>query len=227
MSEFSQDVEAEPALAGAVFGDSIDKACAYVGHLASTGVEWGLLGPRELPRLWTRHVLNCAVVGSLVGPEDVVGDVGSGAGLPGLCLALAKPDTRFVLVEPMSRRVEWLEQVVEDLDLGNVRVVRGRVEELEDDEMFTVVTSRAVKPLNVLIDWCVPVMGPEARLLAIKGASVDAEITKAAKMIKRNKLVGPQIHKLDGTEIARQRGSSLDAGTALEVPTTVVELRRR
>lgn len=205
-------LEAEPAFAAEVFGNAIEKARAYVQHLATTGVEWGLIGPRELPRLWTRHVLNCAVVAELLGDDDVVGDIGSGAGLPGIPLALARPHTRFVLVEPMERRVEWLTRVVDDLGLENVRIVRARVEDLEDEEIFTVATARAVKSLQVLIEWVTPVLGPGGRLLALKGASVQDEIVKAKRAIKRFKLTQPVVHEL--------------GGTALEVPTRVAELRR-
>lgn len=206
-------VEAEPALAAELFGERIEAARRYAHHLATTGVEWGLIGPRELPRLWTRHILNCAVVAELIGFDDVVGDVGSGAGLPGIPLALARPEARFVLIEPMERRVEWLHMVLADLDLPHVRVVRGRVEELVDEEVFTVVTARAVKSLAVLVEWCAPVLGPEGRLLALKGASVDAEIEKARKQIKRAKLEEPVVHEL--------------GSPPLEVPTRVAELRRR
>lgn len=206
-------VESEPALAAELFGERIDAARRYARHLATTGVEWGLIGPRELPRLWTRHILNCAVVAELIAPDDVVGDVGSGAGLPGIPLALARPDARYVLIEPMERRVEWLRMVLDDLELPHVRVVRGRVEELVDDEVFTVVTARAVKSLAVLVEWCAPVLGPGGRLLALKGASVDAEIEKARKQIRRAKLEPPVVHEL--------------GSPPLEIPTRVAELRRR
>lgn len=208
-----ENIESEPQAAAEIFGDRIELARRFAGHLATTGVEWGLLGPRELPRLWSRHILNCAVMAELLDDSDVVGDIGSGAGLPGIALAIARPNTRFVLVEAMERRVEWLQMVVDDLDLDNVRIVRSRVEELVDEEIFTVATARAVKSLPMLIEWCTPVLGPDGRLLAIKGQSYEAEIKKAAKHIKRYRLSQPKVHTL-GTEF-------------LEVPTTVLELRRR
>ncbi|WP_349826663.1 16S rRNA (guanine(527)-N(7))-methyltransferase RsmG [Brevibacterium litoralis] len=208
-----EELEAEPAYAAELFGDRIEKARAYVHHLATTGVERGLIGPRELPRLWTRHVLNCGVVGALVEPGDTVGDIGSGAGLPGIPLALAQPDARYVLVEPMERRVEWLTEVVDDLGLQNVRIVRARVEELVDIEMFTVATARAVKSLAVLVEWVAPVLGPEGRLLALKGASVDQEILKAKKVVKKNRMTTPIVHALGEGH--------------LEVPTRVAEVRRK
>lgn len=206
-------LEPEPAAAPEVFGERIDLARSFAHHLATTGVEWGLLGPRELPRLWTRHILNCAVMAELLDDADVVGDIGSGAGLPGIALAIARPKVRFVLVEAMERRVEWLQMVVADLGLDNVRIVRARVEELVDEEIFTVATARAVKSLPVLIEWCTPVLGPDGRLLAIKGQSYAAEIQKAQKHIKRFRLTQPRVHSL-GQDV-------------LEVPTTVVELQRR
>lgn len=207
------EVEQRPAYAETLFGDRVDLADRYAQHLVTTGVERGLLGPRELPRVWTRHVLNCAAAASLLGPGDVVGDIGSGAGLPGIPWALARPDVRIVLIEIMERRVEWLRMVVDDLGLDNVRIVRARVEDLADDEIFTVVTARALKAMTTLIEWSVPILGPQGRILAIKGASVDGELEKAARLIRRRKLIGPTVHKVG------------DEG--LEIPTTVVELRRR
>lgn len=208
----SADREQEPTWAAEIFGDRIVAARRYADHLATTGVEWGLIGPRELPRLWTRHILNCAVVAELLRDGDVVGDIGSGAGLPGIPLALARPDAKVVLVEVMERRVEWLRMVIDDLGLENVRIVRARVEELVDEEMFTVVTARAVKALKVLIEWTLPVLGPGGRMLAIKGASAEAEIEKARSLIRKRKLKGPEIHRVGGDR--------------LETPTTVVELVR-
>ena len=207
------EVEQRPAYAQELFGDRVDLADRYAQHLVTTGVEWGLLGPRELPRVWSRHILNCAAAAPLLETDDVVGDIGSGAGLPGIPWALARPDVRIVLIEIMERRVEWLRMVVDDLGLDNVRIVRARVEELVDDEIFTVVTARAVKAMTTLIEWSVPILGPQGRILAIKGASVDSELEKAARLIRKRKLIGPTVHKL--------------GGEGLETPTTVVELRRR
>ncbi len=205
-------LEEVPEFARSLYGDRLPLAERYAHHLATTGVEWGLIGPREVPRIWTRHILNCAVLAELLDEGDEVGDIGSGAGLPGLALALARPDVRFVLVEIMERRVEWLRMVVADLGLENVRIVRARVEELVDEEMFTVVTARAVKSLSTLIEWTRPVIGPGGRILAIKGAKGAEEAEKAAKLIRKRKLAGPVFHTLGGDH--------------LEVPTTVVELRR-
>lgn len=206
-------IEPTPKGAAEVFGDRLPLAERYAEHLASTGVEWGLIGPREVDRLWTRHILNCAVVEELLHEGDTVGDVGSGAGLPGLALALARPDVQFTLIEAMERRVDWLTMVVDDLGIDNVRIVRARAEELVDIEMFTAVTARAVKALPQLIEWCAPLLSPEGRLLAIKGDRAQQEIYKAKKAVKAHKMHSPTI-KLAGEGI-------------LEQPTRVVEVIRR
>lgn len=206
-------LEIPPAGTEEFFGTSYPTAVRYAQHLATTGIEWGLIGPREIDRLWTRHILNCAVVAEFIDDTDVVGDVGSGAGLPGIPIALMRPEAQVVLIEPMDRRVEWLKMVIDDLGLANVRIVRARVEELVDEEMFTVVTSRAVKAMTTLIEWTYEVMGPEGRILALKGASVEAELSKSKKLLKRYRLSQPQIHIVDGG--------------ILEVPSRVVEIVKK
>lgn len=206
-------MEEMPSGATQIFGDRIELAQRYAQHLATTGVEWGLIGPRELPRLWSRHILNCALVAQLIAPDDTVGDVGSGAGLPGLPIALALPQTLITLIEPMERRVEWLRMVIDDLQLDNVRVVRARVEDLVDEEMFTVVTARAVKALKVLAGWCAPVIAPEGRLLAMKGEKASEEITAAAKTLKKLRMTPATLHVLENP--------------AVSTPTRVVESMRR
>ncbi|MDN5634280.1 16S rRNA (guanine(527)-N(7))-methyltransferase RsmG [Brevibacterium sandarakinum] len=195
------------------FGAAYPAAMQYAQHLATTGIEWGLIGPREIDRLWTRHILNCAVVAEFIDDSDVVGDVGSGAGLPGIPIALLRPQAQIVLIEPMERRVEWLKMVVDDLGLDNVRIVRARVEELVDEEMFTVVTARAVKAMTTLIEWTHEVMGPDGRILALKGASVEAELAKTKKLLKRYRLTQPKIHIVDGG--------------ILDVPSRVVEIAKK
>lgn len=207
-------LEVPPSGTEKYFGEAFGRAERYAEHLATTGIEWGLIGPRELDRLWTRHILNCAVVAEFVSPDDVVGDVGSGAGLPGIPVALLRPGARVVLIEPMERRVEWLRMVVDDLGLDNVRIIRARVEDLVDEEMFTVVTARAVKAMSTLIEWTHGVLGPEGRILALKGGSVESELVKAKKLLKRYRLSQPQIHVVD-------------ADGLLEVPSRVVEIAKR
>ncbi|AOP55540.1 16S rRNA (guanine(527)-N(7))-methyltransferase RsmG [Brevibacterium aurantiacum] len=206
-------LEIPPAGTEEFFGAAYPAAQRYAQHLATTGIEWGLIGPREIDRLWTRHILNCGVVAEFIDDSDVVGDVGSGAGLPGIPIALLRPEAQVVLIEPMERRVEWLKMVVDDLALDNVRIVRARVEELVDEEMFTVVTSRAVKAMTTLIEWTHEVMVPEGRILALKGASVEAELAKTKKLLKRYRLSQPEIHIVDGG--------------ILDVPSRVVEIVKK
>lgn len=210
----SSAIEVPPVGTEEYFGAAYPLAQRYAEHLATTGIEWGLIGPREIDRLWTRHILNCAVVAEYIEDGDVVGDVGSGAGLPGIPIALLRPEAKVVLIEPMERRVEWLRMVIDDLGLENVRIVRARVEELVDEEMFSVVTARAVKAMTTLIEWTHEVIGPEGRILALKGASVEAELAKTKKMLKRYRLSQPQIHLVD-------------SGGILDVPSRVVEIVKK
>ena len=141
--------ESEPAVAAELFGDRIDVARSFTAELVARGEELGLIGPLEPPRIWTRHVLNCALLAPLLRP-GVVGDVGSGAGLPGLVLAIARPDVEFVLIEPMERRVDWLTSEVERLGLTNTTVVRARAEEARLTRPLDQVTARAVIGMSLL-----------------------------------------------------------------------------
>ena len=152
----------------------------YADLLATEGVVRGLIGPREAPRLWERHLLNCAVLAELVPESASVADVGSGAGLPGIVLAIARPDLRVTLVEPLLRRTRFLDEAVEDLGLQDqVDVVRGRAEELAGRRTFDVVTARAVAPLERLARWCLPLVDPHGELVAMKGASARSEVESA------------------------------------------------
>lgn len=174
-----------PDSARGVFADRLPLAERYVGWLAGAGTVRGLLGPREVPRLWERHVLNCVPLTEAIGPDARVADLGSGAGLPGLVLALARPDLEVTLVEPLLRRTTFLEEVVADLALTNVEVVRGRAEELHGTRTFDVVTSRALAPLGRLLGWSMPLVAPGGRVLALKGASAEAEIAAACKELRK------------------------------------------
>lgn len=172
-------------VAARVFGSRLALAKAYVEHLATTGVEWGLLGPRELPRLWQRHVLNCAVLTDLLPSGAEVVDVGSGAGLPGITLALRRTDLRVTLVEPLLRRVEWLTMVVDDLGLTNVDVCRARAEELAGTIEVPYVTARAVAPLDRLARWGLPLLAPGGEMLAIKGRSAADEVERTRHRVRQ------------------------------------------
>lgn len=175
----------ESVAAEAVFGARMDTARGFVAHLASSGIERGLLGPREVPRLWGRHVLNCAVVADLMEQGASTVDVGSGAGLPGLAIAIARPDLSLHLVEPLERRVTWLNEVVDDLGLTNVAVHRARAEQMVGQIAGDYVTARAVSALSTLAGWTIPLAKPGGEVLAIKGRSASEEIEKARKMIRK------------------------------------------
>ncbi|BBX67399.1 16S rRNA (guanine(527)-N(7))-methyltransferase RsmG [Mycolicibacterium psychrotolerans] len=172
------EVPPPPPAVGAVFGDAVDSAVAYAEILAGAGVERGLLGPREVDRVWDRHVLNSAVVGEVLGQDETVVDIGSGAGLPGIPLALARPDLRVTLVEPLLRRSDFLREAIEELGIGCV-VVRGRAEDRTVRDAAgekDVVVSRAVASLDKLSKWSVPLLRPGGRMLAIKGERAADEV---------------------------------------------------
>ncbi|MGO4585040.1 16S rRNA (guanine(527)-N(7))-methyltransferase RsmG [Arthrobacter sp. 2RAF6] len=201
---------AELQAAEKIFGDRLGLAQRYVEHLATSGTERGLIGPREVPRLWTRHVLNCAVIESAIAHGSHVADVGSGAGLPGLCLAIARPDLELTLIEPLERRVIWLQEVVDDLELGNVTVMRTRAELAVGMVDADVVTARAVSALSKLAGLTIPLLNGKGEVVAIKGRSAAEEIEQAAKVIRR----------LGGVET-----SVVVCGQELlEEPTTVVRI---
>jgi 16S rRNA (guanine527-N7)-methyltransferase len=171
----------------AVFGVRRSLAQRYAEHLVTSGVERGLIGPREAPRVWERHVLNCAVVAEIVPDGARIVDVGSGAGLPGIPLAIARPDLHVVLLEPLARRVDWLREVIADLGL-EIEVERGRAEEPEVRRRWEgadVVTARAVAPLARLASWCVPLLRSGGMMLALKGAAAAAEVERDAASVRR------------------------------------------
>ena len=175
--------ELEPAQAAAVFGDRIELARGYADALIRDSDLLGLLGPREMPRLWSRHILNSAVVAELVAPGKTVCDIGSGAGLPGIPMAIVLPDTRFTLIEPMERRSDWLISVVEELGLKNVEVLRARAEEV--GEAFDIATARAVSALPKLLRLCVPLVRHGGEILALKGSKAADEIEDAKRTQKK------------------------------------------
>ncbi|MGZ5417995.1 MAG: 16S rRNA (guanine(527)-N(7))-methyltransferase RsmG [Nocardioides sp.] len=169
-----------------MFSHALPQAEAYAALLADDGVVRGLIGPREAPRLWKRHLINCALLGEAVPEDSDVCDIGSGAGLPGLVLAIARPDLTVTLVEPLLRRTTFLEEVVERLILPNVEVVRARAEELHGRREFSVVTSRAVAPLGRLLDWSMPLVRQGGALVAMKGSSVQEEIDASAQELRNH-----------------------------------------
>ncbi|OLZ68462.1 16S rRNA (guanine(527)-N(7))-methyltransferase RsmG [Streptomyces sp. IMTB 2501] len=175
-----------PEQAREVFGDRFADAVRYAELLAEAGVQRGLIGPREVPRLWERHLLNCAVLSEAV-PEGVtVCDVGSGAGLPGIPLALVRDDLNITLLEPLLRRTNFLTEVVELLGLDHVTVVRGRAEEvLGKLPPVHVVTARAVAPLDRLATWGIPLLRPYGEMLALKGDTAEEELKAAATALSK------------------------------------------
>jgi 16S rRNA (guanine527-N7)-methyltransferase len=174
-----------PVGARQVFGDHLALAERFAAILTDSGVDHGLIGPREVPRLWERHLLNCAVIHPAIADHEMVIDVGSGAGLPGLALAIARPDLDLHLVEPMLRRTNWLSMAVEELGLTNVTVHRGRAEQFWGILHAPVVTARAVARLSELATWCLPLLLPGGSLLAIKGLSVSEEVETDRAVLRR------------------------------------------
>lgn len=187
------DLPAAPDAARDVFGEQLPLAEQFVRELATTGVTHGLLGPREVPRLWDRHVLNCAVVGELIPRGAHVVDVGSGAGLPGIALAIARPDLTIDLVEPMLRRTNWLSDVVERLALPNVSVTRGRAETVAGTLSAPVVTARAVARIGQLSVWCAPLLEPGGILLALKGTSAPEELVEDDALVREAGVVAAEV----------------------------------
>ena len=192
------EVEERPRVADELFGDRVDLAEKYADALVRDGELLGLLGPLEYPRLWTRHIINSALIAPLL--RGRVADVGSGAGLPGIPLAIARPDVDFTLVEPMERRSEWLRQQVSELGLENVTVVRARAEEIADQSSFDQVTARAVAALSKLIPWTAPLARFGGELVLLKGRSAEAEIEKAAKVIRKFHLEDVRVEEV-GVEL--------------------------
>lgn len=216
------DAALPPQLAPAaltLFGDRLDLAAAYAELLATDGVVRGLIGPREAPRIWDRHLLNCAAVAERIPSGATVLDVGSGAGLPGLVLAIARPDLTVTLIEPLARRTSFLIEVVAQLGLAkSVRVFRGRADEAatgssgRDPISGDVVTARAVAPLDRLATWSLPLAVRGGRLLALKGSSAATEIEQHAEVVTRLGGGEPTVH-LCGVDV-------------IDPPTTVVEIVR-
>lgn len=206
----SRETPPAPAPASGVFASALPAAERYAALLADAGVTRGLIGPREVPRLWQRHLLNCALLGDAVPEGCTVADVGSGAGLPGVVLALLRPDLRVTLVEPLLRRTAFLEEVVAELGLSGVEVVRARAEDLHGQRRFGIVTARAVAPLERLGRWCLPLVEPGGALVAMKGRSAEEEVAAARSALRRLGATSVSVHEL--------------TAEGVETPTTVVRV---
>jgi 16S rRNA (guanine527-N7)-methyltransferase len=188
------DVELEPAAAAEIFGPRIDLAREFTAALAEHGEERGLIGPLEPPRLWSRHILNSAVAAPLFSGR--VGDVGSGAGLPGLVLAIARPNVEWILIEPMERRVAWLNEQVSTLGLDNVEVLRARAEDWRRGPVLDAATARAVSALRTLVPLTAPLVRDGGELILLKGANASAEIDTAEKQLRKYRLSNVRLEML-------------------------------
>ena len=213
----SSPPESVLAAAEHYFGDRLDLAARYAELLTTDGVVRGLIGPREAPRVWERHLLNCAALVELIPPDARVVDVGSGAGLPGIVLAMARPDISVILVESLARRTAFLSEVVANLDLASTTVVRARAEECGTGRQrrfdpADIVTARAVAPLDRLAAWCIPLAAEGGRVLALKGESAAEEIATHRRAV-RAAGGGPPSIRLCGEGV-------------IDPPTTVVEIER-
>lgn len=208
------EVPPTPPQAAGVFGDRLSLAEEFVAILAGTGITHGLIGPREAPRLWDRHVLNCAVAHRCI-PESAPGsrqqvvDVGSGAGLPGLALAIARPDLEIHLVEPLTRRTGWLSGTIATLGLDNAVVHTARAEAMWDRLTVPYVTARAVSGIIQLAAWTLPLLRPGGSLLALKGARAEAELSVNQAALQRMGVVDASIET---------------QGLELPEPTTILRL---
>jgi 16S rRNA (guanine527-N7)-methyltransferase len=181
----SDELPEPPEIARDVFaGEAWDRAITFADLLAGPGVVRGLLGPREVPRIWDRHMLNCAVVAEAVPPDVRLVDIGSGAGLPGVVLAIVRPDITVTLLEPLLRRTVFLEECVEALKLDNVEVLRGRAEELAGKRVFDVASARAVAPLDRLLKWAMPLLREGGELIAMKGERAAGELAEAQEQLR-------------------------------------------
>lgn len=203
--------EQTPAIARTVFGDRLGLAEQYRESLATVAAQRGFIGPKEVDRLWGRHILNCAVAAEAFAEGARIADIGSGAGLPGIPLAIARPDLDVTLIEPLLKRSTYLGEVTEQLGLDNVTVIRGRAEEQQRGQ-FDAITSRAVAPLGKLAGWSLPLAKHGGVMVAMKGASVSEELER------------------DAADIAAAGGADAEiftVGKALEQPTTLIRIVRR
>lgn len=224
MSDVPRGTPPVPDTARGVFSsERLPAVERYAALLASAGVVRGLIGPREVPRLWDRHLVNSIALAPAIAADARVADVGSGAGLPGLVLAIGRPDLAVTLIEPLLRRTTFLTEVVEKLGLDNVTVLRARAEELRGTHRFEVVTSRAVAPLGRLLEWCMPLTSPDGHVLALKGSNAAQEIEAVRPLLGLHGWAPPELVQVnpEGVEV-------LDGVTApSEDPSTVRAVRVR
>lgn len=189
-----------------VFGQRLPLAQKYHDSLATDGHVRGFMGPREIPRLWDRHIVNCAVIGQVMAADARVVDVGSGAGLPGIPLAIARPDLDITLIEPLLKRSTYLQEVVDLLGLDNVTVIRGRAEEGPIKRAVSgadIVTSRAVAPLGKLAKWSLPLVRVGGEMIAMKGDSVYEELERDVADIAKAGGGKATVEQVSGTTIIR------------------------
>lgn len=208
MTQVPEHAPEPPDAAVAVFGDELERAREYSRILATRGVEWGVIGPREVSRLWDRHLMNCAVLTELIDADcRTLADIGSGAGLPGIVLAMLLPRVRVTLIEPLERRVKFLTECLAELDVPNATVVRSRAEDLAGKMSADVVTARAVAPLERLVPLAVGLVRSGGTVLAIKGDSAADELSRAKSVLRR---IGAR-----GAEVLRVGHGKVDPATSV------------
>lgn len=224
MNDVSRGTPPVPDTARGVFSsEAMPVMERYAALLATDGVVRGLIGPREVPRLWDRHLINSMALAPALAHGARVADVGSGAGLPGLVLAVGRPDLDVTLVEPLLRRTTFLTEVVEQLGLDNVTVLRSRAEDLHGSVAFDVVTSRAVAPLGRLLEWCMPLAAPDGHVLALKGSTAGEEIRAVRSLLGRHGWAPPEL-----VQVGPEGVEPVDADTAPgDDPSTVRAVRVR
>lgn len=218
MSDVPRGTPPAPQSAQGVFPSGALAAIErYAELLATEGVVRGLIGPREVPRLWERHLLNSMALAPGVPLGARVADVGSGAGLPGLVLAIGRPDLSMTLVEPLLRRTTFLQEVVDELGLAHVTVRRARAEELHGEVRFDVVTSRAVAPLGRLLGWCMPLTQPEGCVLALKGSRAAEEVDAVRPLLGRHGWAAPELVEIGPGGVTAAPVDAVPAGEASTV----------
>jgi len=190
------NIEPEPTAAAQIAGARIETLREFARDLGTRGEQLGLIGPLEAPRLWTRHVLNSAILAPLIDSGSRVADIGTGGGMPGLVLAIVRPDAHFLLIEPMERRCAWLNSQIDRLDLENVEVRRGRAEEFHGAFEVDQVTARAVTALRKLVPLAAPLLRDGGEMLFLKGASIDEEIRAAEKVLRKYRVRDVEVQEL-------------------------------